>query len=201
MSYWSAYLGTPVDLTCFPGGARVLDVGCGDGDQLAALREAGLRPVGVEPVRDAARLAASKGLPVVRAQAEALPFRDGVFGGLLCKVVLPYTDERMAVQEIGRVLRSGGRALIYLHGIGYYLRYLLAPDEWRHRIYALRTVVNTWFYRVTGRRFPGGMGDTLFQSVRRMRRYYRNAGLAIQRELPLRRFLGSPVFIAHLLSR
>ena len=83
-------------------------------------------------------------------------------------MVLPYTDERRAIEEIGRVLATGGVAVLYLHGLGYSLRYLLKPDSGSVRLYAARTIVNTVVYRLSGRRLPGFLGDTLFQSDRRV---------------------------------
>src|SRR5260370_36482585 len=117
------------------------------------------------------------GPPFVIAAAESLPFRDESCHGVLCKVVLPYTDERRAIAEIARVLAEGGVAVVYLHGLGYSLRYLLKPEGWKLSVYAARTIVNTIIYRLTGRRLPGSLGDTTFQSDRRRRRHYRSGGL------------------------
>jgi hypothetical protein len=119
----------------------------------------------------------------------------------LCKVVLPYTDERRAIKEIGRVLAKGGVAVIYLHGLGYSLRYLFKPDIWKRSVYAARTIFNTMIYRLSGRRLPGFLGDTIFQSDRRLRRYYRSAGLTLESVIQSRRFLGQPVFIGHVVRK
>jgi hypothetical protein len=116
-------------------------------------------------------------------------------------VVLPYTDESQALGEIARVLRRGGTALITMHGLGYSLRYLVNPDEWRHAIYAARTILNTVVFRLTGRRLPGFLGDTLYQSPRRMRRYCRTTGLTLELSIPSKTFLGQPVFFGQLLRK
>lgn len=174
---WTGYL-LDVDLTDFPVGARVLDLGCGGGAQLGGLAARGCIPIGAD-----IRLLVKPGF--VCAAAEALPFRDGTFDGVVCKVMLPYTDERRALAEIARVLRAGGTCRLSGHGLGYYVRYLLC-GRLLERIYAARTIVNTWLYRLTNRRL---VGDTLYQSPRR---------------LPvdaLSRFLGLPVFIYATLER
>ncbi len=75
------------------------------------------------------------GHPVIMARAENLPFRSNSCQGVLSKVVIPYTDERLAIEEIGRVLAPGGVAVLYFHGIGYSLRYLLKPDIWKGCLY------------------------------------------------------------------
>jgi len=116
-------------------------------------------------------------------------------------VVIPYTDEQLAIAEIGRVLAPGGVALLYLHGLGYSLRYLLKPDIWKRSVYAAKTILNTVVYRLVRRRLPGRLGDTLFQSETRLRRCYRSAGLTLESTIPYRRFVGRPSFIGHVVRK
>jgi SAM-dependent methyltransferase len=200
-SYWSAYLSPPPDVTRYRRGAIILDVGCGNGAQLTLLREAGHRGIGVEFDPEAARACRRIGHPVVIASADSLPFRSNSCPGILCKAVIPYTDEQLAIAEIGRVLAPGGVAVLYLHGIGYSLRYLLRPDIWKRSVYAAKTIVNTVVYRVVRRRLPGFLGDTLFQSERRLGRCYLSAGLRLESTIPSRRFVGLPVFISHVVRK
>jgi hypothetical protein len=68
-------------------------------------------------------------------------------------------------------------------------------------LYAARVIVNTLVYRLTGSRLPGFWGDTLFQSERRLRRYYAAAGLELVDQPYSARFGGAPVFIYHELRR
>jgi ubiquinone/menaquinone biosynthesis C-methylase UbiE len=174
---WKGYL-LDIDLTDFPVGARVLDLGCGGGAQLLELAARGCIPTGAD-----IRPLVTPGF--VCAAAEALPFREGSFDGVVCKVALPYMDERRTRAEIARVLRVGGTCRLSGHGLGYYVRYLLC-GQLRERIYAARTIANTWLYRLTHRRL---VGDTLYQSPR---------------QWPvdaLSRFLGLPVFIYATLER
>jgi SAM-dependent methyltransferase len=195
------YLPPPLDVTRYSPGDLVLDIGCGPGGQLTQLRDAGFRAIGLEVAVEAALASRALGHPVVRARAEALPVRSNSCRGVLCKVVIPYTDEGLAIAEIGRILAPGGVAILYLHGVGYYLRYLLLPVTWLHVIYAARTIVNSWVYRVLGRRLPGFLGDTLFQSEARLRRYYCSTGLTLEVVIPSRRFLGARVFIGHVVRK
>lgn len=179
----------------------MLDIGCGSGAQLSSLREAGHPAVGVEVDPEAARECRRNGHTVVLASAERLPFRSNSCPGILCKVVIPYTDERLAVAEIGRVLAPGGVAVLYLHGLGYSLRYLLRPDVWKRSAYAARTILNTAVYRLVRKRLPGFLGDTVFQSERRIRRFYLSAGLTLESTIPSRRFVGQLVFIGHVVRK
>ena len=200
-TYWSPYLPPPPDVTRYPAGGVVLDVGCGEGLELATLREAGYQAIGLDLAPEAVRACRAMGHPVIIASAERLPFRSGSCHGILCKVVLPYTDERRAIEEIGRVLAPGGVGLLYFHGLGYSLRYLLVPDVWKLAVYAARTIFNTLVYRLSGRRLPGFLGDTIFQSDRRLRRYYDLVGLTLESATPSRRFLGQPVFLGHVVRK
>lgn len=172
---WRPYL-LDYDFCDFRAGARVLDVGCGAGAQVRELARRGCLAIGVD-VRP--------GAAILLAAAEALPFRDASFDGVVCKVTLPYTDERLALAEIKRVLREDGVARIAAHGFGYYGRMLLLGAG-RERVYALRTIWNTWLYRLTGRRL---IGDSLYQTPRR---------IGAER---VSRFLGLPVFIYATMRR
>jgi SAM-dependent methyltransferase len=198
---WADYIAPEFHFGGFPPGARVLDVGFGGGEQLRRLTTAGCRGVGIELDPTLASSGQRSGLTVCRAVAEQLPFATGAFDGLICKVVVPYTDEARAVAEIARVLRPGATGRVSYHGLGYKLRYLLAGQHWKLRVYGARVLVNTWFYAMTGSRLPGFWGDTLYQSESRLRGYYERAGLELVEAHPSPRFFGAPVFIYHTLRR
>lgn len=200
-SEWAGYILDEYRFAEFPAGARVLDVGCGAGEQLRLLRAAGCEPVGVDPAGPAVARLAAEGFDVREGAAEHLPFEDQSFDGLLCKVVVPYTDERRAIAEWGRVLRPGAPVCAVYHGAGYYLRYLFGGPAFVHRVYAVRALLNSWWYATSGRRIPGWIGDTLYQSTTRLERYYRDSGLALERETPSPTYRGKPVFIYHALRR
>ena len=198
---WSGYLNEAFTFAGFSPGARVLDIGFGAGQQMQRLAVEGCRPFGLEMDPDLARQGRVSGLVVCRASAEALPFATASFDGVVCKVVVPYTDEARAVAEIARVLRPGGTARVSYHGLGYFVRYLFTERNWKRRVYGARTVANTLVYALTGRRLPGFWGDTLYQSEWRLRRYYRRAGLELVEAPSSPNFAAAPVFIYHVLRR
>ena len=198
---WAGYVAEGFSFGDYPAGARVLDVGFGTGEQLRSLARRGCRAFGLEIDPALAARGRGHGASVCRAQAEALPFATGSFDGLVCKVVVPYTDEARAVAEIARVLRPGAIARVSYHGLGYFLRYLLTDRNWRHRVYGARVLANTAHYAATGRRLRGFWGDTLFQSESRLRRYYAENGLHLLERPPSAHFAGAPVFIYHVLER
>jgi ubiquinone/menaquinone biosynthesis C-methylase UbiE len=96
---------------------RVLDVGCGSGRNLP-LYGAGARTVGLDPHMDALRAARRKApaVPLVRANAEALPFRDGAFDAVVSGLVFCSVQQpREALAEVRRVLAEGGELRMLEH--------------------------------------------------------------------------------------
>jgi SAM-dependent methyltransferase len=104
-------------------GARVLDLGCGEGRHVHALRARdGVQVVGLDA--DAASLAkageALHSLPDggggtgwVRGDAYRLPFGPGVFDVVVCSEVLEHlADVDGALLEMSRVLAPGGRLAV-----------------------------------------------------------------------------------------
>jgi SAM-dependent methyltransferase len=200
-SSWAGYIAEDFAFENYAPGSRVLDVGFGDGHQMRRLSRAGCTAYGVEHNVGLAANGRANGLTVCRAKAEALPFGDGAFDGVVCKVVIPYTDEARAIAEIARVLRPEGVARVSFHGLGYSLRYLVQGSTWKRRVYAARVIVNTIVYALTGKRLPGFVGDTLYQDRRRLLAYYRRVGLDVISEHPSPTFGGAPVFIYQALRR
>ncbi len=89
------------------GPRRALDIGCGRGLLLQALRDAGFQAIGTELSGFA--FTAAPGVALVHARAEALPFADASFDLVVLWHVLEHVpDPAMALGEVARVLRPGG---------------------------------------------------------------------------------------------
>lgn len=104
----------------------VLDDGCGVGEYLARLAPAARRALGVEieagHAGQARRALASAGVGggVVRARGEQLPLAARTFDLVLSHEVLEHVaDDRAALAEIARVLRPGGRLVLFVPNRGY----------------------------------------------------------------------------------
>jgi SAM-dependent methyltransferase len=95
-------------------GERVLDLGCGAGRFLTALREAGADPAGVEIAEAAAERARATGVEVRLVEPDGtLPYGHGEFDLVWCSEVLEHIpDVAGTLFEVRRVLKRGGRLLL-----------------------------------------------------------------------------------------
>lgn len=92
---------------------RALDVGAGSGGNAAVLRELGWDVSALEFSPAAAELCAGRGIPVVRADARALPFPDASFDLVMSTDLWEHVDDdRTVAAEAFRVLRPGGALLL-----------------------------------------------------------------------------------------
>lgn len=131
---------------------RVLDNGCGVGMYLHRLAWWARLAVGLEYDFSRAREAVTSLSPVVQAAGEALPFPSNTFDLVLSHEVIEHVhDDRQAVREMVRVLKPGGRLLLFCpnrgypfetHGVFWRGRYVFGniplvnylPRTWRDRL-------------------------------------------------------------------
>ena len=133
-------------------GKRILDVGCGLGMYVRAFHRFSDEVYGVDI--DLEKIAeARRELPnVYVASAETLPFPDGFFDVVLSHEVLEHLgDDRKGVEEASRVLKPGGRLVVFVpnrlwlfetHGIYWRGEYRFGnfplvnwlPDRWRNKL-------------------------------------------------------------------
>ncbi|GGM97015.1 SAM-dependent methyltransferase [Actinoplanes campanulatus] len=91
-----------------PGHGRCLEIGCGTGAYAAQIRELGWTPFGVDLSAGMLGYAVGR-LPVARADAARLPFRDAALDAVI--TVMAHTDMPAypaVLREVTRVLRPGG---------------------------------------------------------------------------------------------
>lgn len=94
---------------------RILDVGCGTGANLLMLSQFG-DAEGVDVSEDALTFCRERGLDKVKLGAgEALPYDDGTFDLVTALDVVEHMDDDLAgLREMRRVLRPGGRVLLFV---------------------------------------------------------------------------------------
>jgi trans-aconitate methyltransferase len=132
-------------------GERVLDLGCGTGDHVAALRERGVAAIGIDASVEMVQRARAKhpGLPVSVGDARRLePSLD--FDAVFCNAVLHWileVDETAAA--IAGALRPGGRLVAELGGAGNTATILGGIDALRAE-HGLPPVTTAWYFPALG---------------------------------------------------
>ena len=151
---------------------RVIDVGCGDGDRIAAMPP-GYTGIGIEISRAIARSAAAnlagRGSQVVNAPAvdglATMP--DGSATGVVMRSFLEHElSPRALLAEVARVLAPGGAAIVKVPNYGSANRLVMGP-------------------RWCGFRFPGHVNHFTPRTLQGM---VEQAGLAVVRFGPTDRF-------------
>ncbi len=93
---------------------KILDVGCGTGANLEMLANFG-ESEGVDVSDDALEFCKAKGLKAHKGLAEKLPFEDESFDIVTALDVVEHLDDDIAgLKEMHRVLKTGGRTLIFV---------------------------------------------------------------------------------------
>lgn len=118
-------------------GARLLDVGCGPGRHLAAFRERGLDPVGLDlsaSLLERAREVTGGATPLVRADMRRLPAAAATFDAATSYFTsFGYfrspAEDRRVLAELRRVLRPGGPYLLDFLNAEQVRRHLVSEEE------------------------------------------------------------------------
>jgi SAM-dependent methyltransferase len=192
--------------------SRVLDVGCGAGQTLRFLGSpAPSLRVGLDNDLDVValgrRLAVAEGQEIAffRGSGTRLPFRDGQFTHVICRVALNYMHQASVLRQMARVLRPGGYLCCRIEGPGYDLALLGRTRDPRIVLALLRDLALGIAHALTGLQpAPGGRasGNRAFATVRRAATVLEPAGCDLVHAEPIAdgpRFFGFPtqtVFLA-----
>lgn len=99
-------------------GRRILELAHGPGHLLVAIERAGFAPVGLDLSPQMGQLArrrlrdGSCDVPLVRARAQALPFRAGAFDSVVSTFPTEFIVDPATLQEVARVIGQAGRAVV-----------------------------------------------------------------------------------------
>lgn len=105
-----------------PASAAILEIGCSGGPLMQRLRTAGYKDVtGIDLSTSAIELAQARGVPHVSVMdGAALEFADGRFDVVIASDVLEHIeDESKALREWTRVLKPGGKLLVFVPAHAY----------------------------------------------------------------------------------
>jgi SAM-dependent methyltransferase len=158
-------------------GVRILDAGCGVGMYSERFLAFSPQVTGVEIEHSVAVQAHSRHVEVALCPAERLPFADGSFDVVFSHEVLEHVcDDREAAREMVRVVRQGGRIVLFCPN-------RLYPFEthghyWRGRYHFGNSPLINWL--------PDSLRNRLAPHVRA---YTKRSLLAL--------FAGQPVRVVH----
>jgi SAM-dependent methyltransferase len=172
---------------------RVLDVGCGAGQELRPfLRDPSTLGIGIDLSPETglagrelfARAQAESRVAFVRAAAECLPFGTSSVDVIICRLALPYMDNKRALSEMARVLRPGGILFLKFHHARYYVREIaeaFSAGRIRRAIHAWRVLVSGTVYHLTGLQPRSWLtGRETFQTMWLLRRLLSRHGLEVR---------------------
>jgi ubiquinone/menaquinone biosynthesis C-methylase UbiE len=189
-------------------GLDVLDVGCGQGIDVARYAMEGARATGVDLTPRHVELAqahlAAMGLEgrVVIGDAEALPFSDASFDRVSSNGVLHHTpDMPAALREIHRVLRPGGQARVIVYNrnsLHYWLDQVLMEAILKGRLLRERSMEQV-LARVEVSSVDARPLVRVY-SPKRFRRMLRDAGFD-DVEINIRHFHPDDSFVTSLIPR
>lgn len=128
-SYQTLWSGTPAGETqreavwrfiepLFPSGSRILDIGCGVGDDAVALQARGVHVTGIDPSPEMVRIARERGIDANLGRAEDVESLDVPFDGILSNFgALNCVQHLAALREpLARLTHPGGWLAICLMG-------------------------------------------------------------------------------------
>jgi len=183
----------------------VLDLGCGPGQWLRILAEHNGDVVGTDIERIPLEMALqtvkdSHHIGLTQARAESLCFLAQTFDAVLCYSVLTYTNHESALREINRVTKPGGKVIVGLAGMGYYLKHVVEGVRYRNLAavrYGLDPILTYWAQSLLGRRSQA----ITYWTRRRITRLLKDNGFDVVRTIAERKdsswpdtFLGSYFF-------
>jgi len=128
-------------------GARLLDVGCGDGAFLAEMAAAGWDVQGIEPDPGAAAVAAARGIPVAAEPLEDAALEPESFDAVTMNHVIEHFHQPLEALRIVRgLLRPGGTVWIATpnlaaHGHAAFGRDWIGLDPPRHLVLFTRSAL------------------------------------------------------------
>ena len=176
---------------------RILDVGCGAGQELRPfLRSSRTLGVGIDVSPEAgpagrelfATDQPASRAEFLRAAAEHLPFSSSTFDVVICRLALPYTDNAAAIGEMARVVKPGGSLILKFHHARFYvlkLRESLVTGRIKSAIHACRVLLAGSLYHLTRSQPRGWLtGQETFQTMWLLRRELERYGMVVRRLLP-----------------
>ena len=157
---------------------RVLDVGCGAGQELLPfLEKTNAFCVGIDTADELGEVTRKifaaenyeNRFAFARSFGEKLPFAESSFDVVLCRVAIPYMNNRQTIAEIARILRPEGVFLLKTHAPAFYfgmIRERLKTLNPKLVAYPIICLTGGIFHGLTGKQPQKGFwqGKEVFQT-------------------------------------
>ncbi len=176
-------------------GKAVLDIGCGFGRYVFAASYSALLAVGLEAEQTYLEMSSILGLKegvssahFVRGTGEKLPFTGGTFDTIICIRSLWYMDAFIAVPEMARILRIGGRLYLVYNTFQRFFDEMKGTSQQgfriRQRLGIAEKMLNSLSLSWTGkkifaRKSNGTTGTYTYLTMQRLLSITENAGLRL----------------------
>lgn len=169
LPYYRRYKQHSYELLALSPGLPVMDVGCGIGDdayRMAARVAPGGIVVGIDPsarllAEASRRIPPGAGVEFVRADARALPFKNGSFARCRVERTLQHIkDPLSAIREMARVLAPGGLLLAYDND---WETFTVTGGDGK----TAKTVATLWANSFTNKRIGAGLKDYFLEAALR----------------------------------
>ncbi len=176
---------------------NVLEIGCGAGQELLTFVEKTKAfCVGIDVAEELGivgkvffeKANCENRVALVRSFGESLPFADEIFDVILCRVALPYMDNRQTIAEVARVLRPKGVFLLKTHALAFYFGMIarrLRTFNLKQIAYPLICLAGGTWHSLTKNQLKKGFwkGKEVFQTRRFLEKEFAKHGLRISGEL------------------
>ena len=173
---------------------RVLDVGCGAGQELFPfIEKTDAFCVGVDAAAELGKVTqkvfqqtdGENRTAFVRSFGESLPFSDASFDVVLCRVAIPYMNNRAIIAEVARILRPNGIFLLKTHAPAFYfgmIRERFGTFSLKQIAYPLICLTGSIVHSLSGRQMQNGFwkGKEIFQTQGFIERECRRNNLYIK---------------------
>lgn len=177
---------------------RVLDIGCGAGQEMFPFVEkrkafcVGIdigEELGKVGNKVAEKFDCKESVSFSRSMGEELPFADNSFDVVMCRIALPYMHNKKTIAEVARVLKSGGVFLLKTHSPTFFFSLLkeraktLNPKQ---IAYPLLCLFNGTYHSLTGKQFYKGFwgGKQVFQTKGFLDKEFAKYNMKIEGTLP-----------------
>ncbi|MBC7798246.1 MAG: class I SAM-dependent methyltransferase [Pyrinomonadaceae bacterium] len=176
---------------------RVLDIGCGAGQEMLPFVTRGARGVGLDYAPEVGQVGremfaqynfADK-VDFMRGSGNELPFESESFDVVICRGALMFMRAKFALAEMCRVLKPNGVFLLKIQAPPYYwwkIGHGIKSGNFLSSVHAARVLFAGNWFLFTGEQIYNKLtaGGETFHNLKTLEREFKSLGMKINGELP-----------------